>query len=50
MPLREKSDTTASLTLVRYKEMWGDQGAGSDVLTLNGTNVLTPAIAPRPSG
>ena len=45
--LREKSDTTATLTLVRYKELWGDQGAGSDVLTLNGTNVLTPAIAPR---
>ena len=45
--LREKSDTTATFTLVRYKELWGDQGAGSDVLTLNGTNVLTPAIAPR---
>jgi pimeloyl-ACP methyl ester carboxylesterase len=45
--LREKSDTTASLTLVRYKELWGDQGDGSDVLTLDGTNVLTPAIAPR---
>lgn len=45
--LREKSDTTATLTLVRYKELWGDQGSGNDVLTVNGTNVLTPAIAPR---
>jgi hypothetical protein len=45
--LREKSAGTSSITFVRYKELWGDQGAQNDVLTINGTNVLTPAIAPR---
>jgi len=31
---------------VRYKELWGDQGAESDALTINGTGVLNPATAP----
>ncbi|MGZ4683187.1 MAG: lipase/acyltransferase domain-containing protein [Acidimicrobiales bacterium] len=45
--LREKSPDTANLLFVRYKELWGDQSGQSDVLTVDGTNVLTPAIAPR---
>ena len=45
--LRQKSPTTANLIFTRYKEMWGDQGPQSDTLTVNGLNVLTPAIAPR---
>jgi len=45
--LREKSDTTTSLTLLRYKEFWGDQGDAGDVLTIDGQNILTPPIAPR---
>ncbi|TML91850.1 MAG: alpha/beta hydrolase [Actinobacteria bacterium] len=45
--LREKSATTSALIFIRYKELWGDQGAQNDALTINGQNVLTPAIAPR---
>jgi pimeloyl-ACP methyl ester carboxylesterase len=45
--LREKSERTASLIFVRYKELWGDQGAHNDVITVDGQNVLTPTIAPR---
>jgi pimeloyl-ACP methyl ester carboxylesterase len=45
--LREQSPDTSNLLFVRYKELWGDQGPDSDVLTVDGTNVLTPAIAPR---
>lgn len=31
---------------IRYKELWGDQGAGSDQLLINGTNVCTPGLCP----
>jgi pimeloyl-ACP methyl ester carboxylesterase len=37
-----------NLTVVRSREMWGDQ-PDSDVLTVGGRNVLTPAVAPRSS-
>jgi Lipase C-terminal domain/AF_1763-like, C-terminal domain/Lipase (class 2) len=43
----ERSAATTNLIVNRGKEWWGDQGAGSDVLAVNGTNVLTAAIAPR---
>jgi len=45
--LREKSAGTTNLNFVRYKELWGDQGTDDDILTIDGTNVLTPPIAPR---
>jgi pimeloyl-ACP methyl ester carboxylesterase len=45
--LREKSNGTVGLLFVRYKEMWGDQGAADDLLKIDGLNVLTPSIAPR---
>lgn len=45
--LREKSDRHSTLTIVRYKEWWGDQGAGSDVLKLDGTSLLNAANSPR---
>ena len=45
--LREKSDRHTTFTIVRYKEWWGDQGAGSDVLAIDGANVLNAATAPR---
>ena len=32
--------------VLRYKELWGDQGAGSDVLAFNGTSVCTPVLCP----
>ncbi len=36
-----------NLVISRQKEFWGDQGAESDLLEINGLNVLTPAISPR---
>jgi pimeloyl-ACP methyl ester carboxylesterase len=44
--LVEKSDRHASLVVSRNKELWGDQGAESDILRVNGVNVLNPATAP----
>ena len=44
-----KSDETTNLVVVRQRELWGDQGASSDVLTIDGTNVLTPLTSPRAS-
>jgi hypothetical protein len=31
---------------IRYKELWGDQGAESDELLINGTSVCTPTLCP----
>jgi len=44
--LIEKSDRHVSMTIVRYKELWGDQGVESDVLAINGTNVINAATSP----
>jgi pimeloyl-ACP methyl ester carboxylesterase len=44
--LWSKSATHVNLIVVRYKELWGDQGAENDVLTINGTNVINAATAP----
>jgi pimeloyl-ACP methyl ester carboxylesterase len=44
--LIERSPRHSSVVIVRYKEFWGDQGAESDVLQVNGTNVLNAATAP----
>jgi pimeloyl-ACP methyl ester carboxylesterase len=45
--LREPSETSAGFGVIRYKEMWGDQGANNDTLEIDGVNVLNPATAPR---
>ena len=42
----EPGDNHASATVVRYKEMWGDQGASNDILEINGENVLNAATSP----
>ncbi|HEY8518058.1 MAG TPA: alpha/beta fold hydrolase [Candidatus Binatia bacterium] len=44
--LIEKSDRHVSMTIIRYKELWGDQGVESDVLQVNGVNVINPATSP----
>ena len=44
--LIERSDRHAALTIVRYKEWWGDQGANNDILEINGVNVLNAANVP----
>jgi hypothetical protein len=45
--LRDRSDHQISTTVVRYMEMWGDQGESNDTLEINGQNVLNPVTAPR---
>jgi len=45
--LTEHSDRHVNLIVTRNKEWWGDQGAGSDTLEINGTNVLSAGTAPR---
>jgi pimeloyl-ACP methyl ester carboxylesterase len=44
--LIERSDRHSAVTIVRYKEFWGDQGAESDALSVNGTGIVNPATAP----
>jgi pimeloyl-ACP methyl ester carboxylesterase len=44
--LIEKSPRHSAAVFTRNKEFWGDQGAQSDVLEVNGTNVVNPGIAP----
>ena len=34
------------MTVLRYKEFWGDRGAENDVLAIDGTDVINPATAP----
>jgi len=35
-----------SVVNIRYKELWGDQGAENDRLLINGTSVCTPVLCP----
>ena len=42
----DTSDRQSNMLIMRNKEFWGDQGADSDVLTVNGSNIVTPAICP----
>jgi len=42
-----RSEDSSGLVLLRQREFWGDQGATSDELFINGLNVLTPQISPR---
>jgi Lipase C-terminal domain/Lipase (class 2) len=37
---------SASGVMIRYKELWGDQGAQSDKVFINGLNVCTPTLCP----
>jgi pimeloyl-ACP methyl ester carboxylesterase len=46
-PLIPKSDRHSQLTILRYKEMWGDQPTGNDMLEVGGVNVCTATICPR---
>lgn len=43
----DRCSTHTALTIVRNREWWSDQGAGSDGLALNGVEVLTGNVAPR---
>jgi len=37
---------SSALVIIRYKELWGDQGSRSDVLKINGTNACNSATCP----
>jgi pimeloyl-ACP methyl ester carboxylesterase len=41
------SDQSTNFVLLRMREYWGDQGASSDVLAIDGLNILQPNISPR---
>jgi pimeloyl-ACP methyl ester carboxylesterase len=44
--LTEKSPNHVSMVATRNKELWGDQGAESDMLTINGMNICNAATCP----
>lgn len=43
----DRGDGHVALTPLRDKEWWGDQGAASDELTVDGTDILNGTTAPR---
>jgi pimeloyl-ACP methyl ester carboxylesterase len=45
-PFIDSSDAHAAVTVLRFKEFWGDRGAENDVLAFNGTDVINPVTAP----
>jgi pimeloyl-ACP methyl ester carboxylesterase len=45
--LIERNAQHSALLAYRNKEWWGDQGAASDRLTINGTSVLSSQVTPR---
>ncbi|MCX7981715.1 MAG: hypothetical protein N2572_02245 [Syntrophales bacterium] len=45
--LLTRTNNHTSILISRDKEMWGDQGDNSDILTVDGTNVMTNVAAPR---
>ncbi|HET9138854.1 alpha/beta fold hydrolase, partial [Actinophytocola sp.] len=45
--LMDTSPRHTNLTVNRNKEWWGDQGEGSDLLLVDGRNILNAANAPR---
>lgn len=42
----DTSEDHSVVSVLRYKEFWGDRGAENDVLRIDGTNVITPGNAP----
>lgn len=44
--LWSKSINHVNLIVIRYKELWGDQGSQNDVLKIDGNNVVNAATAP----
>ena len=48
-PFIDSSDASTALTVVRFKEFWGDRGVENDVLDVGGTNVITAVNSPSGS-
>lgn len=45
-PFFSKSPIHTGLSVIRYKEYWGDRGAQNDVLSVDGTNVVNAVNSP----
>jgi pimeloyl-ACP methyl ester carboxylesterase len=45
-PFIPSDPASTALTVLRYKEFWGDRGAANDVLAIDGTDVINPITAP----
>lgn len=45
-PFITSSENHTALTVVRFREFWGDRGAQNDVLEIDGTDVVNPISAP----
>jgi len=45
-PFIPNDPNSTALTVVRFKEFWGDRGAQNDVLAIDGTDVINPTTAP----
>jgi len=45
-PFIPSDPASTALTVLRYKEFWGDRGAQNDVLEIDGTDVINPTTAP----
>jgi hypothetical protein len=45
--LLEQHPDSTSIVVSRYREFWGDQGEGSDVLEVDGQSVVNEAVSPR---
>jgi hypothetical protein len=45
-----RADDSTGMLILRQREFWGDQGAMSDELFIDGLNVLTAEISPRAVG
>lgn len=45
-PFITSSPNSTALSVVRFKEFWGDRGAENDVLSINGTDVINAVTAP----
>lgn len=48
-PFLDTSEDHTVLSIIRYKEFWGDRGAENDILSIDGTNVINPTTAPSGS-
>jgi pimeloyl-ACP methyl ester carboxylesterase len=44
--LGERGPRHVAGVILRYKELWGDQGSQNDLLAINGTNVCTDVLCP----
>lgn len=48
-PFFSRSAAHTGMSVIRYKEYWGDRGAENDVLSVDGVDVINPVTAPSGS-